>query len=361
MARLDSFLRLVVEQKASDLHLASGNAPIIRHNGDLVRLPFRVLSSWEAERLVMEILSDEQRATLAREKDLDLVYEIEGAARFRGSVFFQDNGMAAVFRVIPRRIPTMDELLLPPAVKKLTRLSNGLVLLTGPTGSGKTTTLAAMIGDINRTMKRHVITIEDPIEFIHEPVSSVITQREVGAHAESFAGALRSALRESPDVLMVGEMRDLETVRLALSAAETGVLVFGTLHTNSASKSIDRIVDIVPEGAQDQARATLSVILRGVVAQQLCKRSGGEGRIAVLEILLQSIGVSNMIRENKLHLIDAHLKSANPEQSGMQSNDTSLFEFVKDHLVDAEEGLRCCTDLESIKSRLAGLPQERDE
>jgi len=361
MARIDSFLRLVVEQKASDLHLPTGSPPIIRHNGDLVPLPFRVLSSWEAERLILELLTEEQKETLARERDLDFVYEIPDSGRFRGSVFVQSHGLAAVFRVIPRRIPTMDELLLPPAVKRLTRLGNGLVLVTGPTGSGKTTTLAAMIGDINRTMRRHVITIEDPIEFIHEPVSSVITQREVGAHAESFAGALRSALRESPDVVMVGEMRDLETVTLALSAAETGVLVFGTLHTNSASKSIDRIIDIVPEEGQDQIRATLSVILRGVVAQQLVKRRGGEGRLGVLEILLQDIGISHMIRENKLHLVDAQLKSANPEQSGMQSNDHHLFELVRDGLVDPEEGMRTCTDPELFKSRLEGLPQEVDE
>jgi len=361
MARIDSFLRLVVEQKASDLHLPTGSPPIIRHNGDLVPLPFRVLSSWEAERLILELLTEEQKETLARERDLDFVYEIPDSGRFRGSVFVQSHGLAAVFRVIPRRIPTMDELLLPPAVKRLTRLGNGLVLVTGPTGSGKSTTLAAMVGEINRTMRRHIITIEDPIEFIHEPVASVITQREVGAHAESFAGALRSALRESPDVVMVGEMRDLETVTLALSAAETGVLVLGTLHTNSASKSIDRIIDIVPEEGQDQIRATLSVILRGVVAQQLVKRRGGEGRLGVLEILLQDIGISHMIRENKLHLVDAQLKSANPEQSGMQSNDHHLFELVRDGLVDPEEGMRTCTDPELFKSRLEGLPQEVDE
>jgi twitching motility protein PilT len=361
MARIDSFLRLVVEQRASDLHLPTGSPPIIRHNGDLVPLPFRVLSSWEAERLIGELLTDKQKQTLAQERDLDFVYEIPDVGRFRGSVFVQSHGLAAVFRVIPRRIPSMDELLLPPVVKRLTRLGNGLVLVTGPTGSGKTTTLAAMITEINRSMRRHVITIEDPIEFLHEPASSVITQREVGAHAESFSGALRSALRESPDVVMVGEMRDLETVTLALSAAETGVLVLGTLHTNSASKSIDRIIDIVPEEGQDQIRATLSVILRGVVAQQLVKRRGGEGRLAVLEILLQDIGISHMIRENKLHLVDAHLKSANPEQSGMQSNDHHLFELVRDGLVDPDEGLRTCTDPDLFRSRLEGLPQEVEE
>ena len=358
MARLDSFLRLVVEQRASDLHLPTGSPPIIRHNGELMRLPFRTLSAWECERLLLEVLTEQQRESLRREKDLDLVYEVADVARFRGSIFYQSNGIAAVFRVIPRRIPTLDELLLPPAVKKLTKLGNGLVLVTGPTGSGKTTTMAAMIHEINRSSQRHIITIEDPIEFIHQPIRSVLSQREVGRHTESFASALRSSLRESPDVLLIGEMRDLETVSLAVSAAETGVLVFGTLHTNSATKSIDRIIDTIPEEGQEQIRATLSVILRGVVAQQLARRRSGEGRVAVLEILLQDVGVSHMIRENKLHLLDAHLQSANPQQTGMQSNDRSLFDYVKDGVIEAEEALRCASDPELLRARIEEIPGE---
>jgi twitching motility protein PilT len=340
MARLDSFLRLVVEQRASDLHLASGNKPIVRLDGRLTRLPFRVLSDLETRRLLFEILTPAQRETVERDKDLDLVYELPGIARFRGNVFVQHSGVSAVFRVIPLTIPTLDELAFPRAIRKLVELNNGLVLVTGPTGSGKTTTLAAMVQEINQRFQRHIITIEDPIEFIHEPIKSVVTQREVGRHAESFASALRSALRESPDVVVVGEMRDLETVSLALSAAETGVLVFGTLHTNSAAKSIHRIIDVMPSSIREQMQAVISVLLRGVVAQRLCRRKGGEGRIAALEILLQDYAVANMIRDDKLHQLDAHLQSANPTTSGMQSLDHGLLELATENWVDVEEAAK---------------------
>jgi twitching motility protein PilT len=360
MARLDSFLRLVVEQHASDLHLPSGSPPILRLNGDLVPLPFRTLSDLEAKRFIFEILTPGQRRTVEKDKDLDFVYELPGIARFRGNVFIQKHGIGAVFRIIPLAIPSLEELMFPRSVRKFTKLSNGLVLVTGPTGSGKTTTLAALVDEINHHYQRHIITIEDPIEFIHEPIKSVITQREVGGHTESFAGALRSALRESPDVLVVGEMRDLETVQLALSAAETGVLVFGTLHTNSAAKSIHRIIDVVPESSRDQVRGVLSVLLRGVVAQQLCKRRGGEGRVAVLEVLLQDYAVANMIREDKLHQLDALLQSANPETSGMQSLDTALFECVKNYLVELEDALKLATYPEKLEKLVEGLPRDED-
>src|SRR5262249_40141947 len=254
MARIDSFLRLVAEQQASDLHFHSGNPPIIRHDGDLMPLPFRLLSRDETRRFIYEILSAEQRQEFEEQNELDLIYVIDGVGRFRTNVMVQSQGIGAVFRIIPHRLPGLDELMLPRAVRKLTQLQNGLVLVCGPTGSGKTTTLAAMVNEINRTSQRHVITIEDPIEFLHAPLQSAITQRQVGKHTETFAGALRSALRESPDVIVVGEMRDLETITLAISATETGVLVFGTLHTNSASKAIDRIIDAVGEEGQEQIR-----------------------------------------------------------------------------------------------------------
>jgi twitching motility protein PilT len=360
MARVDSFLRMVVEQHASDLHLPAGSTPIIRLNGDLVPLPFRTLSDLEARRFLFEILDDEQRQTVETEKDLDFVYEIEGVGRFRGSIFFQKHGIGAVFRVVPRKIPTLEELMFPPSVANLTRLGNGLVLVTGPTGSGKTTTLAAIVQEINHNYQRHIITIEDPIEFVHEPDKSVITQREVGDHTETFAGALRSALRESPDVIVVGEMRDLETVSLALSAAETGVLVFGTLHTNSAAKSIHRIIDIIPESSRDQMRAVLSVLLRGVVAQRLCKRRGGEGRVAVLEVLLHDYAVANMIREDKLHQLEAHLQSVNPQTSGMQSFDRCLFDHVKGRVVDLDEALKLASYPDKLEEAVAALPKDED-
>jgi twitching motility protein PilT len=360
MARLDSFLRLVAEQHASDLHLHAGNPPIVRLNGDLVPLPFRELSDEEARRFVLEVLNPAQRDALEQEQELDFVYELPGIARFRGNAFQQSRGLGAVFRVIPSEIPNLDQLRFPRAVSRLVDLNNGLVLVTGPTGSGKTTTLAAIVHEINLKQQRHIVTIEDPIEFIHTPVRSVITQREVGQHTESFAAALRSALRESPDVVVVGELRDLETVTLALSAAETGVLVFGTLHTNSAAKSVHRIVDMMPEGIRDQARGVISVLLRAVVAQRLCKRRGGEGRIAVLEVLLQDYAVSHMIREDKLHQLEAHLQSQNPESSGMQSFDRCLLGHVRNGLVDADEALRLASYPDQMAEQLRSLPRDED-
>jgi len=358
MARIDSFLRLVVEQGASDLHLCAGAPPTVRLNGDLVALPFRTLSNLEARRLILEILSDAQRTVVETEKDLDLVYELGDKARFRGSVFFHKHGLGVVFRVIPRRIPLIGDLDLPAAVRSFTRLANGLVLVTGPTGSGKTTTLAAILHEINRDYQRHIITIEDPIEFIHSPINSLVTHREVGTHAETFAGALRAALRESPDVLVVGELRDIETVTLALSAAETGVLVFATLHTSSAARSVHRLIDLVPESSRDHMRSMISVLLRGVLAQRLCRRRGGEGRVAAIEVLLQDFAVANMIREDKLHQLDAHLQSANPEATGMQSLDRCLLGYVKSHVIEREEAIRTANYPEILASALESLPRE---
>jgi twitching motility protein PilT len=358
MKRIDSFLRLVAEQGASDLHFHAGNVPIIRHEGELMPLPFRVLSEVETSRFLLELLSDEQREVFQESQEADLVYSIEGVARFRVNIFVQSQGMGAVFRVIPNKTPTMDELNLPPAIRKLTQLSNGLVLVTGPTGSGKSTTLAAMVDDINKTSQRHVISIEDPIEFLHKPIKGAITQRQVGKHAESFASALRSALRESPDVLVVGEMRDLETIHLAISAAETGVLVIGTLHSNSASKAIDRIIDVIPEESRDQVRSTLSVLLRGVISQHLAKHASGEGRVAAMEVLLQSYAVSNLIREGKVFQIDGYLDTSSNDGSGMQSLDACLFRLVKQGEVLLEEALKFANQPESLKRLAAELPED---
>ena len=360
MARIDSFLRLVVEQGASDLHLGAGAPPTVRLNGELVPLPFRALSDLEARRLILEILSDAQRQTVENEKDLDVIYDVGSKGRFRGNVFFHKQGIGSVFRVIPRRIPSLADLGLPPAVRNFTRLANGLVLVTGPTGSGKTTTLAAIINEINRSQQRHVITIEDPIEFIHDPLQSLVTHREVGAHAESFAGALRAALREAPDVVVVGELRDVESVSLALTAAETGVLVFATMHTNSAVKSVHRLIDLVPDTQQEHMRGMISVLLRGVIAQRLCLRRGGEGRIAAVEVLIHDFAVANMIREDKLHQLDAHLQTASPEATGMQSLDRCLLGLVKRRLVDPEEALKVANNPETLAAAFAELPRELD-
>ena len=358
MARIDSFLRLVAEQGASDLHFHAGNVPIVRHEGELMPLPFRVLSEVETGRFLLELLGDEQRAQFEKTQEADLVYSIEGVARFRVNIFVQSQGLGAVFRVIPNKVPTLEELNLPPTVKRLTQLSNGLVLVTGPTGSGKSTTLAAMVDEINKSSQRHVISIEDPIEFLHKPIKSAITQRQVGKHAESFSSALRSALRESPDVLVVGEMRDLETIQLAISAAETGVLVIGTLHSNSASKAIDRIMDVIPEESRDQVRSTLSVLLRGVISQHLAKHASGEGRVAVMEVLVQSYAVSNLIRENKVFQIDGYLDTASYDGSGMQSLDACLFKLLKQGEVTLDEALKLANQPESLKRLAAELAED---
>lgn len=358
MARIDSFLRLVAEQKASDLHFCAGMVPHIRHDGDLVPLHFRELGDRDTRQFLLEILDPEQRKTFDQVKDIDLLYEIAGVGRFRANLFEQQRGIGAVFRIIPDKIPQLASLRLPPAVKKLCSLQNGLVLITGPTGSGKTTTLASMVQEINATSSRHVITIEDPIEYLHKPMSSVITQRQVGKHAESFASALRSALREAPDVMVTGEMRDYETIQIALSAAETGVLVIGTLHTNSAAKAAERIVDVFPDESRDQIRGLVSILLRGVLAQHLVKRANGEGRMVVTELLLQTTGIANLIREGKSHQIDGYLQSAEHAGTGMQSLDGCIFKYIREGLITVDEGLKVANYPVELKRLCAELPED---
>jgi len=340
MARIDSFLRLVVEQNASDLHMRAGHVPVIRHCGDLHALPFRTLSQEEASRLIEEILPVEQRQKLTRAQEIDFAYNIEGVGRFRGHAFLHAGGIGAVFRAIPTKVPTIDELALPVVLKSLARETKGLILVTGPTGSGKSTTMAAMVREINETSARHIITLEDPIEFVHEPMRSIVTQRQVGSHAETFASGVRSALREAPDVLVVGELRDLETMSLALTAAETGVLVIGTLHTRSTVRAIDRIVDTFADDARDQARSTLSVALKAVIAQHLCRSANGESLLPAVEVLLQTYAVAHMIRDNKLHQLEGYLENQDPRTSGMQSMDKSIISLFAHGAISQEEALR---------------------
>lgn len=355
MAHLDSFLRVVVDQRASDLHLHAGKPPLVRLDGELVTLPFRTLSGSDARRFIDDILSDTQRDQYARERQLDFIHEVEGLGRFRANVFYQNGGASAVFRVIPASPSTLTSLGMPRAVRSFSRLQNGLVLICGATGSGKSTTLAAVIHEINSTSARHVITLEDPIEVVHPADRSLVNQRQVGRDVDSFATGLRSALRESPDVLMVGELRDADTVSLALQAAETGVLVLGTLHTSSAPKAIDRMVDAVPEASREQARASLSVLLRGVVAQQLCRRANGEGRVAALEVLVHDHAVANMIRGNKIHLLEAHLQSASQDRAGNESMDQCLWRYVRDGTITRDEALRSANVPERLAERLQDL------
>jgi twitching motility protein PilT len=358
MARLDSFLKLVAEQQASDLHFHAGGVPMIRHDGDLMALPFRVLTELEARRFIYEILTPDQRETLEREQQVDFVYALPAVGRFRASAFRQSRGIGAVFRVVRNHIPDLAELRMPPVVGRLVQLKNGLIVVTGPTGAGKSTTLAAMVHEINITQHRHIITIEDPIEYVHEPASSAITHREVGTHTRSFSTGLRAALRESPDVLVLGEMRDLETVLLALQAAETGVLVLGTLHTNSAAKAIDRILDVIPEESRDQARGTLSLVLRAVIAQRLARLASGDSRIAVCEVLLNNWAVGNLIRENKIHQIEGQLQSGG-DGAGSQGFDAALLQYIQQGLVTTEEALKLANHPEGLRRAASEVVREQ--
>lgn len=350
MAQIDQFLKLLMQQSGSDLHLSCGQPPILRVHGHLQRVKFRELSLPDMKTLLLEILTPEQRERFETQNDLDFAYEVPGLARFRGNAFQQHRGMGAVFRVIPSKIPSADDLKLPPAIREFTRLNKGLVLVTGPTGSGKSTTLAAMIDLINSSRPEHILTVEDPIEFVHQPRLALINQREVGPHTMSFSSALKAALREDPDVILVGEMRDRETISLALTAAETGHLVFGTLHTNSAHKTVDRIIDTFPADQQDQARAMLSESLRGVVAQQLLRKKGGAGRVAAHEIMVGTAAVGNLIREAKTFQIPSTIQTG--KKDGMIQMDQSVLSHLMAGTIDGEEAYAKAHDKAAFRQYL---------
>jgi len=334
MARIDMFFREMVKSGASDLHMVPGLPPMLRLKGDLVPTKHEPLSHAMNEELFFEMLSADQQKKLKTTLELDRAYEIPDLARFRCNFFYQLRGVCAVFRVIPTKILTLDDLGMPRGVKSILAVRKGLVLVTGPTGSGKSTTLAAMIDHINSGEERHIITIEDPIEFVHPNKRSLITQREIGTHARSFADALRVASREDPDIILVGEMRDLETISLALTCAELGILVYGTLHTNSATKTIDRIINAFPANQQNQIRSMLSDSLKAVLAQQLLKTADGAGRCAAVEILLSSPAVGNLIREGKLPQVASVIQTGSAE--GMQTMDQALQQLVDQKKITPE-------------------------
>ena len=331
MARIDDILNQMTDREASDLHITSGCAPYLRVHGEMVKLNYKDLSPEVSQALIFEVLTETQRERFTETCDLDCSYSLKGVGRFRVNVFRQRNGVGAVFRLIPEYIQTIEELGLPANLTDLLDVSEGLILMTGPTGAGKSTTLAALIDKINTDRKAHIITIEDPIEFVHHNKNSLITQREVSSHTSSFHQALRAALREDPDVILVGEMRDLETISLALTAAETGHLVLATLHTNSATKTVDRIIDVFPEAQQAQIRVMLSESLRGVVAQSLVRRSDGSGRAAVVEVLANIPAVANLIREGKTFQIHSTMQTG--QVHGMITFESSINELVRKGLV----------------------------
>jgi len=334
MATIDTYFKEMQQKGASDLHLAVGFPPMIRQSGELRPLGHPVLTAEENRRVLFEILTEDQQKTVEENLDFDMAYELAGVGRFRCNIFYQHRGIGAVFRIIPTRILTLEQLNLPPAVRTIAHYRKGLVLVTGPTGSGKSTTLAAMINDINETRDAHIITIEDPLEFVHPNKKCIFTQREIGTHAVSFADALNVAGREDPDVILVGEMRDLETISLALTCAELGILVFGTLHTNSASKTIDRIINAFPSNQQPQARTMLSESLRAVIAQQLVKTADGSGRCAANEILIGSSALASMIREGKITQMESLIQTGTKQ--GMQSMDQHLAQLVGENKITRE-------------------------
>ena len=332
---ITQLLAFSVKNKASDLHLSAGLPPMIRVHGDVRRINVEPLDHKQVHSMVYDIMNDAQRKQYEAFLEIDFSFEIEGLARFRVNAFNQNRGAAAVFRTIPTKIMTLEELNCPKIFKDISEYPRGIVLCTGPTGSGKSTTLAAMVNHVNENEYGHILTIEDPIEFVHESKKCLINQREVGPHTLSFSNALRSALREDPDVVLVGEMRDLETIRLALSAAETGHLVFGTLHTSSAAKTVDRIVDVFPAAEKEMVRSMLSESLRAVISQTLLKTKDGNGRVAAHEIMIGTPAIRNLIRENKVAQMYSAIQTG--QNVGMQTLDQNLLEMVRRNLVSSAE------------------------
>jgi len=335
---LTALMAFAKDEGASDLHISAGMAPMLRIRGEMVRLEMPPLSRDETQAAIYDILNDTQKKIFEERRDLDFAVEIPGVSRFRANVLQQLRGPSAVFRVVPTKVLSLDDLGMPKVLKTLSQLEKGLVLVTGPTGSGKSTTLAAMVDYVNENDRGHILTVEDPIEFVHESKRCLVSQREVGPHTESFTSALRAALREDPDVILVGELRDLETTQLAISAAETGHLVFGTLHTNSASKTVDRIIDIFPAGQQDQIRTMLSESIEGVVAQTLLPSKDGKGRVAALEVLVGVPALRNLIREDKTAQILSVIQTG--AQHGMQSLDQSLRDLVMNGKLSREQAMK---------------------
>ena len=332
---ISELLAFSVKNKASDLHLSAGLPPMIRVHGDIRRINVPALSNQEVRAMVYDIMNDAQRKVYEEFLEVDFSFELRDIARFRVNAFNQERGAGAVFRTIPSVVLTLDELEAPKIFRDISNNPRGLVLVTGPTGSGKSTTLAGMIDYINENQFGHILTIEDPIEFVHKSKKCLINQREVGPHTHSFSNALRSALREDPDVILVGEMRDLETIRLALTGAETGHLVFGTLHTSSAAKTIDRVVDVFPAAEKEMVRSMLSESLRAVISQTLLKRKDGSGRVAAHEIMLGTPAIRNLIRENKVAQMYSSIQTG--QNMGMQTLDQCLVDLVRRNAIHADD------------------------
>ncbi len=356
MAKIDAFFRLMNTQGASDLHMMSGSPPCLRVQGDIEPIKYHELTHDELMDMLAEITPEHKLKEFEETGDVDFAYELPGVSRYRANFFRQIKGVGAVFRQIPAKIMTIDQLGLPNIARRFAMMEKGLVLVTGPTGSGKSTTLAAIIDYANKNRRDHIITIEDPIEFKHSRMNSLVSHREVGPHTQSFSAALRGALREDPDIIMVGEMRTLETISLALEAASTGHLVFGTLHTQSAPKTIDRVIDVFPTDAQEQVRTTLGESLKGVIAQALCKRADGRGRVAALEVMVGTPAVANIIREGKTHQLMNMIQTG--KRLGMRSLDDGLMELLQKGIISPEEAFDKAVLKEPFADFLTSIPEE---
>ena len=359
MAQIDAFFQLMHDQGASDLHLVSGQQPVIRVRGEMVRVKYDELENDNLKTMLYEITPEHKVKQFEETGDVDFAYEVPELARYRANYFQQKNGVAAVFREIPSKIQTARDLGFPPVIPKLASLPRGLVLVTGPTGSGKSTTLAAIIDEANRIRKDHIITIEDPIEFVHESKSCIINHREVGIHTKSFSSALRGALREDPDIILVGELRDLETISLAVEASATGHLVFGTVHTTSAAKTVDRIIEVFPTGEQMQIRSTLADGIRAVISQTLFKRIDRGGRIAALEIMIATPAVRNLIRESKTFQIPSAIQTG--KKYGMQLLDDHIMELLNRGVISADDAYNKANEKAKFRPFLKTPPTDFTE
>jgi len=359
MAQIDAFFKLMNDEGASDLHMVSGQQPVLRIRGEMERVKFKKMENDELRGMLYEICPEEKIKLFEETGDIDFGYEIPGLARYRCNFFQQKYGVGAVFREIPSEIMTCEQLGLPPVIARLAQLPKGLVLVTGPTGSGKSTTLAAVVDECNKTRKDHILTIEDPIEFVHRSQKALINHREVGTHTKSFSAALRGALREDPDIIMVGEMRDLETISLAMEAAMTGHLVFGTLHTINAMKTVDRIIEIFPANQQGQVRSTLADALRAVVAQTLFKRVDVKGRCAALEIMIATPAVRNLIREGKTFQLLSVMQTG--KKYGMQTLDDAILTYLDKKMISPDDAYSNCVEKAKFAKYLRKPPSDFTE
>lgn len=349
--KIQQLFKLMVESGASDLHITSGSSPGLRVNGEIVKVKTSALSGEDTKRLIYQILTEEQRNEFEKKLELDFSFGIKGLARFRANVFSSKAAVAAVFRIIPSLIPDFKELNLPNILLKMCDVSNGLILVTGPTGSGKSTTLAALLDYLNQREAGHIITLEDPVEFVHAHKQCLVNQREIGSDTASFGAALKSLLRQDPDIVLVGELRDAETIEAALTIAETGHLVFGTLHTNSAVQTINRIINVFPADRQVQVRTLLSFVLQGIVSQQLIPKSFEKGRVAAMEVLLPTPGIRNLVREDKLHQVYSQMQIGQ-DKSGMVTMNQSLKKFVESGAITADVALSYASVPEELAVQL---------